>query len=94
MAYKDGNTEEKLASQIKQFTEKRRKQVYDGLNEIEEERYNAFREAFGKSVLNKVVTFIKNLPGTKPSFPMEVAQVITSAAKMHAGELVELAKQI
>jgi hypothetical protein len=25
---------------------------------------------------------------------MEVAQVITSAAKMHAGELVELAKEI
>jgi hypothetical protein len=36
------------------FTEKRRKQVYDSLNELEEERFNAFRESFGK--LNKVVT--------------------------------------
>lgn len=53
MVPNEGN-EEKLASSIKMFTEKRRKQVYDSLNELEEERYNAFRESFGKSVLNKV----------------------------------------
>jgi len=52
---RETNTEEKLASSIKAFTEKRRKQVYDSLNELEEERYNAFRESFGKSVLNKIV---------------------------------------
>jgi len=57
---KEGNTEEKLASSIKAFTEKRRKQVYDSLNELEEERYNAFRESFGKSVLNKVVAVSTN----------------------------------
>jgi hypothetical protein len=50
---KDSNTGEKLASSIKLFTEKRRKQVYDSLNELEEERFNAFRESFGR--MNKVV---------------------------------------
>lgn len=78
---KDTNTGEKLASSIKLFTEKRRKQVYDSLNEVEEERFNAFRESFGR--MNKVVAvsasfadsrqFIQNLPGAKPKISLEVA---------------------
>jgi len=39
------------------FTEKRRKQVYDSLNELEEERFNAFRESFGNQKKVVMVSF-------------------------------------
>ena len=56
-------------------------------------------ECFGKTesglMKNKVVAFIESLPGKlKPKMSAEVSQCITSAAKIHAGQLVELSKMI
>lgn len=71
---KEANTGEKLAQSIKMFTEKRRKQVYDSLNELEEERFNAFRESFGR--MNKVVNVSARplIPIVHPKSPWREAQ--------------------
>ena len=46
--------DEQLSTNIKMFTKKRMQQIFDSLNPAEEERYSAFREAFGIKLRAKV----------------------------------------
>ena len=56
--------DEHISSQFELFTQKRRKQVYEGLNEQEEERFNAYIEACPKKPMKKkLVELIEQLPG-------------------------------
>jgi len=53
---KAGTTEEQLSASFKKFTQKRRKQIYEKLcnNPVEEDRFNAFMEAFGNKFKSKI----------------------------------------
>mmetsp|Transcript_24629 Transcript_24629/g.30702 ORF Transcript_24629/g.30702 Transcript_24629/m.30702 type:complete len:150 (-) Transcript_24629:4233-4682(-) len=74
------------SSSFELFTQKRRKQVYEKLNPIEEERFNAFIEACPKKPMKKkLVELMLQLPGPKLKIHEDVIQVITSAVKSHAG---------
>ena len=56
--------DEHISSQFEDFTSKRRKQVYESLNDLEEERFNAYIEACPKKPMKKkLVELVLQLPG-------------------------------
>lgn len=87
-------TDEQITASFKTFTQKRRRDIYKSLNAAEEDRFTAHMEAFNHKMKAKTEQFIMNLPGGPVKLTAQVSQVITSAAKIHAGQLVEIAKQV
>ncbi len=80
--------------QFKKFHSARRNHVFQSLNLAEQDRFNSHMEAFGDKIRSQVESFINSLPGNKPKLAPHVSQLITSSAKIHAGQLVEHARAI
>lgn len=89
-----GEFDDQATQSFKKFTQKRRRQVYQSLNLVEELRFNAFMEAFSEKTRNRVEKFIQQLPGNELKIGIEVSRAVTTCVKIHAGQLVEMAKEI
>ena len=69
--------------------------MYESLNNQEQERFVAFTEACSKQPMKKKLQeLIFALPGPKLKVDEVTYQVINSAVKSHASQLIELAKKI
>lgn len=88
--------DDKLTTNFKKFHKGRRDKVYKQLNEAEKSRFDAHNEVFGSKIVSVIEKLIQDLPGqtSKTVLKMEkqVSRLITSAAKIHGGQLIELAK--
>jgi|LauGreDrversion4_2_1035121.scaffolds.fasta_scaffold23177_2 hypothetical protein len=62
-------TDNQITQSFSKFVMKRRKMIFNDLNEAEQERYNVFMESFGQSTQKKVESFISSLPGASIKIP-------------------------